>query len=635
MATVTKSISVAAPSAAPSHPRNIVPTLDFVAHGVSPVVDAPPPFLSNHGGPVLQSVQVVPIYWGAAWSTGTNTSLPGQLDAFFDSILTSSLIDLLGEYSTGSTAIGHGSRLTSVSITTSEPGTANPTGGGRTVTDSQLQTALQGFINAGTVPAVTANTLYFLYLPPNVSVQQSSTSSSCSQFCGYHSSFGSGIYYAVIPFANCSGCQFPGAFLDTLTEVSSHELCEAITDPALNAWWDSNSGNEIGDICNRQTTRMGNFLVQTEWSNEQNACVFAPLLPTANSHIDGYSTEFNRQQHVNFVGSDNHVHELFYTDQWHHNDLTTQAGAPPAAPSSAIDGYSTGFNGQQHVNYIGDDAHVHELFFTGSWQHNDLTVAAGAPVAGSSRLDGYETSFNQQQHVNFIGTDNHVHELFFDGSWHPNDLTLAAGAPAAVRGSAIAGYQTDWNQQQHVIFVTPDGHINELFFTGSWQHNDLTVTTGDAPLAMPDGPLDGYVTAFNQQQHINYISQDHHVCELFYDGGYWHSNDLTAVTGAPPTAGRGSDLAGYQTDWNRQQHVLFVDDAGRIWELYYNDVDGHWHPNDLTTQAQAPFATLRSPIDGYATAFNQQQHVNFIAADNHIHELFYTDAWRHNDLTVL
>ena len=35
----------------------------------------------------------------------------------------------------------------------------------------------------------------------------------------------------MIPFANCSGCVFPGQFLDTLTEVSSHELAEAITDP--------------------------------------------------------------------------------------------------------------------------------------------------------------------------------------------------------------------------------------------------------------------------------------------------------------------------------------------------------------------------------------------------------------------
>jgi len=80
-------------------PKRIVPPAEFVAHGVSPMPGAPVPVLTNHGGTVLQSVQVVPIYWGAAWATGPNATLPAQIDAFFDFIVTSSLIDLLGEYS--------------------------------------------------------------------------------------------------------------------------------------------------------------------------------------------------------------------------------------------------------------------------------------------------------------------------------------------------------------------------------------------------------------------------------------------------------------------------------------------------------------------------------------------------------
>ena len=45
----------------------------------------------------------------------------------------------------------------------------------------------------------------------------------------------------------------------------------------------------------------------------------------------------NNYEHVIYVGLDNHVHELIYTGQWRHNDLTTAAkGAPPAAPGSAL-----------------------------------------------------------------------------------------------------------------------------------------------------------------------------------------------------------------------------------------------------------------------------------------------------------
>jgi hypothetical protein len=44
--------------------------------------------------------------------------------------------------------------------------------------------------------------------------------------------------------------------------------------------------------------------------------------------------------------------------------------------------------------------------------HNDLTQPAHAPSAArGSALDGYQTTFNNQQHVNYIGTDNHIHEL--------------------------------------------------------------------------------------------------------------------------------------------------------------------------------------------------------------------------------
>lgn len=35
----------------------------------------------------------------------------------------------------------------------------------------------------------------------------------------------------------------------------------------------------------------------------------------------------NNYVHVFYIGVDNHVHELIYTDQWRHNDLTEAAGA--------------------------------------------------------------------------------------------------------------------------------------------------------------------------------------------------------------------------------------------------------------------------------------------------------------------
>src|SRR6202023_2449401 len=138
--------------------------------------------------------------------------------------------------------------------------------------------------------------------------------------------------------------------------------------------------------------------------------------PAKPSPLDGYQTTFNDQQHVNYIGTDGHVHELVYTDHWGHTDLTAAAGGDavkhPPAKGSPLDGYQTSFNNQQHVNYIGTDGHVHELVYKDNWGHTDLTQAAGAPnAAPGSALDGYE--FNNQQHVNYIGTDGHVHEFVY------------------------------------------------------------------------------------------------------------------------------------------------------------------------------------------------------------------------------
>jgi hypothetical protein len=77
--------------------------------------------------------------------------------------------------------------------------------------------------------------------------------------------------------------------------------------------------------------------------------------------------------------------------------------------------------------------------------------------------------FNNQQHINFFDINSHVHELYYDSAWHNNDLTILAGAPDAVGGSSLVGYQTAFNQQQHVIFEVLIGtalHIYELYYTG-------------------------------------------------------------------------------------------------------------------------------------------------------------------------
>jgi hypothetical protein len=229
--------------------------------------------LVYHEGPVLGAVEVVPVYWGAAWASGAEATLATELDQFFEFILKSSVMDMLGEYSTPATRIQQGRRLASVRLSNCEPGTLTPSG--RHLADEEVQEALQAWIASGAVAPATGNTLYFIFLPPQVnSLGYYFQPSVGGTFYGYHANAGN-VYYVVVPYVDRSESIYQGTQLDTLTAVSSRELCAAIINPALDGWFDP-VNNEIGDVCNHKTVRLGGYLVHLGWSNTQEACAFQP-----------------------------------------------------------------------------------------------------------------------------------------------------------------------------------------------------------------------------------------------------------------------------------------------------------------------------------------------------------------------
>src|SRR5438105_1349663 len=109
-------------------------------------------------------------------------------------------------------------------------------------------------------------------------------------------------------------------------------------------------------------------------------------------------------------GSDGRIHELYWdSDGWHHHDLTDAAGAP-GATFTPVTGYGFTAQGTQHVDYTGTDGHIHELHWdSGNWYHANLTAPIGAPVANSGPT-GYE--FGSVGHVVDEETESDIHELW-------------------------------------------------------------------------------------------------------------------------------------------------------------------------------------------------------------------------------
>jgi hypothetical protein len=220
--------------------------------------------LTYSGGPLITNVAVYLVFWGKLWgTTPTSTTLMTQLNDFFTKILVSPLIDQLSEYNVPGKTIGHGSLTGSKTITANAPVGS--------VTDSAVQAQLKAWLAAGTVPTATANSLYFIYLDPGI-VSIMGGGSSCKSYCGYHNNTGK-VYYAVMPFPGCTGCLGGLGTLDALTGTSSHELCEAITDPVPGSGWYDKVNGEIGDICAWSFKKLVGYNVQLEWSNKNNKCI--------------------------------------------------------------------------------------------------------------------------------------------------------------------------------------------------------------------------------------------------------------------------------------------------------------------------------------------------------------------------
>jgi hypothetical protein len=313
--------------------------------------------------------------------------------------------------------------------------------------------------------------------------------------------------------------------------------------------------------------------------------------------------------------------------------------------TSPLDAY-WGSDSSQHVNFFGTDGHVHELYIApgaAGWVDHDLTALTGAvaPI-GDSPLVGYWGS-DSSQHVNFIGTDGHVHELYIapGTGWVHHDLTVLAGAALPNGDSALVGYWGS-DSSQHVNFVAGDEHVHELYIApgaAGWVDNDLTALAGG--VASGINRLDGYWGS-DSSVHVNFIAAgvDPYVHELYIAPGAagWVDNDLTKLAGAvaPKVVPVAPALDGYWGS-DSSQHVNFIGTDGHVHELYIAPGAAGWVDNDLTKSANGVLPSTFTPLVGYWGS-DSSQHVNFIGVDDHVHELYIAPGaagWVDNDLTAL
>ena len=242
------------------------------------------PQISYHTGPVmLGTVKMYYIYYGN-WTTPTEVGTRAILEAFASSIGGSPYYGINTSYTQG---VGGTAVSNSVSFVPATSVVDNPPSQGAANIGPNVINIIQNAINVLGMPA-DPNGAYFVLIAPNII--------ETSGFCGYHDHTTVGvtdIKYAVIPNKKNQNLGFCSAqtvsspnnnpAADSMVNVVAHELSEIVTDPDLDAWYDS-SREENADKCKwtfGHTYTMPNgslanvqlggkdYMIQQNWANVQ------------------------------------------------------------------------------------------------------------------------------------------------------------------------------------------------------------------------------------------------------------------------------------------------------------------------------------------------------------------------------
>ncbi len=278
--------------------------------GAAPAIGTSSGPLEYHGGPIMPSNTNYTIYWDPAkapeypaeYQSGINTYLE---DLAHDSGGFQNVDSVSAQYKDGAGEFANYASHFGGAIVDTDPYPANGCSAATIcLTDAQLRAELTSYVEAHGLPRDLTHE-YFLLTPPGVEdcieLTACSAGSKIPVYCAYHGNIpisGGVIIYSNDPFvtgnSGCDDGEHPnnkpsdGALQGGL----SHEHNESITDPELNAWFDS-EGNENGDKCRtfEDATEFGTplgkapdgsrynqvvnadlYWYQQEWSNEGNQC---------------------------------------------------------------------------------------------------------------------------------------------------------------------------------------------------------------------------------------------------------------------------------------------------------------------------------------------------------------------------
>lgn len=394
--------------------------------------------------------------------------------------------------------------------------------------------------------------------------------------------------------------------------------------PPGSGWTVSNafSTNESGQIVGGGTNPRGEshaFLmtpVTGNWS-DQNLITLAGsgTLAEAKAGLSSYAIQDG--QHIFFVASNQHVHQLYFNNStWADQDITGYNGNQElAATNSAVSAFADA-NGQ-YTYFVDTKQHIREYLYdsSGVWHDTDLSAGTGIVAQSGAGLASYAIA--DGIHVFYIGSDKHVFQLYYSaaqGTWSNQDLTSFNGNKELAAAPSALSCFADANGQ-HTYFFDSKRDVHEyLYSAGQWSDSNLMTLAKSTTQAAVGSGLSSY--AISDGRHVYFVASNDHVHQLYYNNSTWSDQDLTGYNGDHEIASPGAIRSFALADG---QHTYFVDGKQNLREYLYNTA-GQWQDFNLTSLSKSgTSAEAGSAVSAFS--ISDGQHVTYVSTSLDVHQI--------------
>lgn len=322
---------------------------------------------------------------------------------------------------------------------------------------------------------------------------------------------------------------------------------------------------------------------------------------------------------------------------WYMTDVSSATGAPrPTSPVTTWtrpgdpNTYAAAASAQGLILYTRDEG--------GSWSYRNLT----AEVIGSTNITGAMTSYLDLGNIAHIaGIDDAGHLVLYVESspaqWSYSNLTAdhlyAQGMTPPTLVGPLISYVTSWGGQ-NIAGLDAQGNIHSVWWSPGlpmWRTDNLSAITGAPPIT---GGLTCYLTGWGG---INLagIDASGNVSVTWWIpefGGNWITSNLTQQFSGPALSA--ASLNSYTTSWGGL-NITGLDANGKIVVYWWAPGQDQWTVSPLTDLI--PGATAPGgPIRGVASP---EGTINLLGvrADGHVLRYHWTigGSWLVDDLTLM